>query len=57
MASIMANEFAEASQGGLHLAALIGIGLILFIIALLINAIAHFLVARVVKSHEGAVLA
>ena len=57
MASIMANEFAEASQGGLHLAALIGIGLILFIIALGINAVAHLLVTRVVKSHEGAVLA
>jgi len=55
MASIMANEFAEASQGGLHIAALIGIGLILFIVALAINMVAHLLVARVVKSHEGAV--
>ena len=57
MASIMANEFAEASQGGLHLAALVGIGLILFAVAIGINMIAHLLVARVVKSHEGAVLA
>lgn len=57
MASIMANEFAEASQGGLHLAALVGIGLILFILAFVINVVAHLLVARVVKSHEGAVLA
>ncbi|MDE1769790.1 MAG: phosphate ABC transporter permease subunit PstC [Thaumarchaeota archaeon] len=57
LASIMANEFAEASQGGLHLAALVGIGLILFLIAFLINVVAHLLVARVVKSHEGAVLA
>lgn len=57
MASIMANEFAEASQGGLHLAALVGVGLILFIVALGINMVAHLLVARVVKSHEGAVLA
>lgn len=57
MASIMANEIAEASPGGLHLAALIGIGLILFIIAFAINIVAHLLVARVVKSHEGAVLA
>jgi len=57
MASIMANEFAEASQGGLHLAALIGIGLILFIMAFAINVVAHLLVARVVRSHEGAVLA
>ncbi|NHH97437.1 Phosphate transport system permease protein PstC [Candidatus Nitrosotalea sp. FS] len=57
MASIMANEFAEASQGGLHLAALVGIGLILFIMAFAINVVAHLLVAKVVKSHEGAVLA
>jgi phosphate transport system permease protein len=57
MASIMANQFAEASQGGLQLSALVGIGLILFLIAFLINVVAHLLVARVVKSHEGAVLA
>ncbi|MEO9277004.1 MAG: phosphate ABC transporter permease subunit PstC [Nitrososphaera sp.] len=57
MASIMANEFAEASQGGLHLAALIGIGLILFLIAFSINVVAHLLVTRMVRSHEGAVLA
>lgn len=56
MASIMANEFAEASQGGLHLAALVGIGLILFAVAIAINIVAHLLVARMVKSHEGAVL-
>ncbi len=56
MSSIMANEFAEASQGGLHLAALVGIGLILFVVAIAINMIAHLLVARVIKSHEGAVL-
>lgn len=37
--------------------ALIGIGLILFIMAFAINVVAHLLVARVVKSHEGAVLA
>ncbi len=57
LASIMANEFAEASQGGLHLAALVGVGLILFLMAFAINVVAHLLVARVVKSHEGAVLA
>lgn len=57
MSSIMANEFAEASQGGLHLAALIGIGLILFLVAFGINIVAHLLVARMIKSHEGAVLA
>ncbi len=57
MSSIIANEFSEATQGGLHIAALIGVGLILFIVAIVINIAAHLLVARVIKSHEGAVLA
>ena len=57
MSSIIANEFAEASQGGLHIAALIGVGLILFIVAIGINIIAQLLVSRVLKAHEGAVLA
>lgn len=57
MSSIIANEFSEASTTGLHLPALIGIGLILFIVAVGINIIAHLLVARVLKAHEGAVLA
>lgn len=57
MASIIANEFNEASPVGLHIHALIGIGLVLFITALGINMIAHLLVARVLKAHEGAVQA
>lgn len=57
MSSIIANEFAEASQGGLHIAALIGVGLILFIVAIGINIVAQLLVSRVLKAHEGAVLA
>ncbi|MGQ0638586.1 MAG: phosphate ABC transporter permease subunit PstC [Nitrososphaerota archaeon] len=57
MASIIANEFNEASPVGLHIHALIGIGLILFIVAVSINVVAHLLVARVLKSHEGAVQA
>jgi phosphate transport system permease protein len=57
MSSIIANEFAEASAGSLHIAALIGVGLILFIVAIGINIIAQLLVSRVLKSHEGAVLA
>ncbi|HSF28043.1 MAG TPA: phosphate ABC transporter permease subunit PstC [Nitrosopumilaceae archaeon] len=55
MSSIIANEFNEASPAGIHIHALIGIGLILFITALGINIIAHLLVARVLKAHEGAV--
>jgi len=57
MSSIIANEFSEASTTGLHLPALVGIGLILFGVAVGINIIAHLLVARVLKAHEGAVLA
>ena len=57
MSSIVANEFNEASPAGLHIHALIGIGLVLFITALGINIIAHLLVARVLKAHEGAVQA
>jgi len=57
MSSIIANEFPEASAGSLHLAALIGVGLILFVVAIGINIVAQLLVSRVLKSHEGAVLA
>jgi phosphate transport system permease protein len=57
MSSIIANEFNEASPASLHIHALIGIGLVLFITALAINIIAHMLVARVLKAHEGAVQA
>lgn len=57
MSSIIANEFNEASPAGIHIHALIGIGLVLFITALGINIIAHLLVARVLKAHEGAVQA
>ena len=48
MASLIANEFSEAS-GDLHLSALMAVGLILFIITLIVNAIARWLVWRVTK--------
>lgn len=48
MASIIANEFAEAVSG-LHTDALIEIGLILFIITLLLNILARFLVWQVAR--------
>ncbi|MDE1829076.1 MAG: phosphate ABC transporter permease subunit PstC [Thaumarchaeota archaeon] len=57
MSSIIANEFPEASQGSLHMAALIGVGLILFAVAICINMVAQLLVSRVLKTHQGAVLA
>lgn len=57
MSSIIANEFPEASQGSLHMAALIGVGLILFAVAICINIAAQLLVSRVLRTHQGAVLA
>jgi len=48
MASIIANEFAEAVSG-LHTDSLIEIGLVLFIITLLLNIVARFLVWQVAR--------
>jgi phosphate transport system permease protein len=48
MSSIIANEFAEATSQ-LHLQALVEIGLILFILTLLLNMVARFLVWRVAQ--------
>lgn len=45
IASLIANEFAEAS-GDLHLSALMAIGFVLFVITLIINAVARWLVWR-----------
>lgn len=43
IASLIANEFAEAS-GDLHLSALMAVGFILFVITLIVNGIARWLV-------------
>ncbi len=48
MSSIIANEFAEATSN-LHLQALVEVGLILFILTLLLNLLARFLVWRVAR--------
>ena len=55
MASILANEFAEATPGTLQVPALIGIALILLAIAMAINIVAHMLVTRMLKVKEGAI--
>lgn len=55
MSSIIANEFIEASPASLHLPALIGVGLILLLVAICINIVAHMLVSRMLKVKEGAV--
>ena len=48
MASVIANEFSEASDD-LHLSALIEIGLALFIVTIIVNAIARLLVWAVTR--------
>ena len=46
MAAVLANEFAEAA-GDLYLAALVEIGLLLFVITVVVNAGARLLIAAV----------
>ena len=48
LASVIANEFAEAVTK-LHTSALIELGVILFIMTLLLNIVARFLVWRVAR--------
>lgn len=55
MSSIIANEFVEASPASLHVPALIGVALVLLIIAIAINVVAHVLVTRMLKVKEGAI--
>jgi len=55
MSSIIANEFIEASPASLHLPALIGVGLVLLLVAICINVVAHILVSRMLKVKEGVV--
>jgi phosphate transport system permease protein len=54
MASLIANEFSEASDD-LHLSALMAVGFVLLVIALIVNAFARWLVWRVARgSGKGA---
>lgn len=55
MSSIIANEFVEASPASLHLPALIAVALVLLLIAIAINIVAHLLVTRMMKVKEGAI--
>jgi phosphate transport system permease protein len=52
MASIIANEFTEATYE-LYLQSLIEIALVLFVLTLLLNFIARFLVWRVARRSPG----
>ena len=48
MASLIANEFSEATSD-VHLSALMAVGAVLFVVTLIVNAIARWLVWRVTK--------
>ena len=52
IASMIANEFAEASNE-MHLSALMAAGLVLFVITLLVNAIARWLVWQTASQSRG----
>ena len=52
MASLIANEFSEASND-LHLSALMAVGFVLFVMALIVNAIARYLVWQVARRSTG----
>jgi phosphate transport system permease protein len=52
MASLIANEFSEATDD-LHLSALMALGTVLFVITLVVNAIARWLVWRVGRHGGG----
>ncbi len=56
MASVIANEFAEAT-GDVYLSALAAIGLLLFLVALLLNLVARLLVWRVAGGRSAGGLA
>jgi phosphate ABC transporter permease protein PstC len=46
LAAVIANEFGEGASEPLHRAALIGAGLVLFVLTLLVNSLARLLVMR-----------
>ncbi|HEX2719189.1 MAG TPA: phosphate ABC transporter permease subunit PstC [Gemmatimonadaceae bacterium] len=51
MASLIANQFAEAT-GGIHQSALMAVGFVLFVVTLIVNAIARWLVWRVARGNR-----
>ena len=51
MASLIANEFSEATSD-LHLSALMAVGFVLFVITLIVNAIARWLVWQVSRTRR-----
>jgi phosphate transport system permease protein len=54
LSSIIANEFREASSPPVYVSALIEVGLVLFVLALVINAFARLIIWRTLKNVRGA---
>jgi phosphate transport system permease protein len=52
MASLIANEFTEASKD-IHLSALMAVGFVLFVVTVIVNAIARWLVWQVSRTAGG----
>jgi len=50
MAAVIANEFTEATSD-LYLSALVEIGLLLFVITMIINGLARFLLWSTLRKH------
>ena len=53
LAAVIANEFGEAANDKLHTGALIAAGLVLFVLTLVVNAIARSLVARAERGQRA----
>jgi phosphate transport system permease protein len=54
LSSIIANEFTEASSPAVYISELIEVGLVLFILALVINALARLIVWKALRIAKGA---
>src|ERR1035438_9271438 len=54
MSAVIANEFAEAS-GDLHLSALMELGLALFIVTIIVNALARLMVWAVTRGTPSSI--
>ena len=52
MAAVIANEFTEAT-GDLYLQSLIEVGLVLFVLTMIINAVARLLIAATSRKGSG----
>jgi ABC-type phosphate transport system permease subunit len=55
LAAVIANEFNEAASDPTHRAALIAAGLVLFVLTLIVNAIARYYVNRASRGKRTAV--